>query len=178
MILALTLHYIVLRALSPRMASHAARLARIFTPEYACRINAQIVHPAVSQLVKANELESALARPLNVAVYEPDRPATYLAATLSYGIINGRCTSHLQSESASQHTCIGHPFLDGNKRTAFFLANEYLRAQGLPGLLDEGRIGGVYQGLADLADRHINVAAGKLDVEGLAGASASREPRQ
>ncbi|KAI0668855.1 hypothetical protein C8Q78DRAFT_1043329 [Trametes maxima] len=139
------------------MSAHAARLARIFTPEYACRINAQIVHPAFSQLVKANELESALSRPLNVAVYEPDRPATYLAATLSYGIING------------------HPFLDGNKRTAFFLANEYLRAQGLPGLLDEGKIGNVYQGLIDLADRHINVAAGKLDVEGLARASGSRE---
>ncbi|KAI0364528.1 hypothetical protein BV20DRAFT_1047145 [Pilatotrama ljubarskyi] len=120
------------------MAAHAARLARLFTPEYACRINAQIVHPARHQLVKPNELESALARPLNVAVYEPDRHATYLAATLSYGII-----------------------------TAFFLANEYLRAQGLPGLLDEGKIGDVYQDLVDIADRHINVVAGKLGVEGL-----------
>ena len=71
------------------MAAHAARLARIFTPEYACRINAQIVHPAPSQLVKPNELQSALARPLNVAVYEPHRHATYLAATLSYGVIKG-----------------------------------------------------------------------------------------
>ncbi|KAJ3544117.1 hypothetical protein NM688_g5775 [Phlebia brevispora] len=153
------------------MAAHAARLARLFTPEYACRINAQIVHPARSQLVKPNELESALARPLHVSLYEPDRHATYLAATLSYGIING------------------HPFMDGNKRTgivissamlwsvkdnnwhefiAFFLANEYLRAQGLPGLLDEGKIGNVYQGLVDLADRHIAAASGKLDVQGLA----------
>ncbi|KAI0711799.1 hypothetical protein C8T65DRAFT_739454 [Cerioporus squamosus] len=135
------------------MAAHAARLARIFTPEYACRINAQIVHPASSQLVKPNELQSALARPLNVSVYEPHRHATYLAATLSFG----------------------HPFLDGNKRTAFFLANEYLRAQGLPGLLDEGKIGNVYQGLVDIADRHINVAAGKLDVEGLARRLGPRE---
>ncbi|KIK01826.1 hypothetical protein K443DRAFT_660212, partial [Laccaria amethystina LaAM-08-1] len=38
-----------------------------------------------------------------------------LAATLSYGIIRD------------------HPFMDGNKCTAFFLANEYLRAMGIPG---------------------------------------------
>ena len=51
---------------------------------------------------------------------------------------------------------------------AFFLANEYLRAQGLPGLLDEGKIGDSYQVLVDVADRHIDAAAGKLGVEGLA----------
>ncbi|KAH9850425.1 hypothetical protein C2E23DRAFT_735133 [Lenzites betulinus] len=139
------------------MAAHAARLARIFTPEYACRINAQIVYPASHRLVKSNELESALARPLNVAVYEPSRHATYLAATLSYGIING------------------HPFLDGNKRTAFFLANEYLRVQGLPGLLNEGQIGDVHQGLLGIADRHIDAASGKLDVEGLAQGLVSKK---
>ena len=71
------------------MTSQAARLARIFTPEYARRVNAQIVHPAQATVVKPNELESALARPLNVARYEPDRPAEYLAATLSYGLIKG-----------------------------------------------------------------------------------------
>lgn len=73
------------------MSSQAARLARIFTPEYTRRINAQLVHPAQSQVVKPNELESALARPLNVARYEPDRPVGYLAATLSYsyGLIKG-----------------------------------------------------------------------------------------
>lgn len=72
--------------------------------------------------------------------------------------------------------------MDGNKRTGmssvtifqvsrpglisvgvFFLANEYLRAQGLPGLLDEGKIGTVYQGLINIADRHMNAAVGKLD---------------
>ncbi|KAI0079154.1 hypothetical protein K474DRAFT_1659450 [Panus rudis PR-1116 ss-1] len=132
------------------MAANAARLARLFTPEYACRINAQIVHPAAFQLVKPNELESAFARPMNSSVYEPDRHATYLAATLSYGIIKG------------------HPFLDGNKRTAFFLANEYLHAQGLPGLVDEGKIGKAYEELVAVADRHIGVAAGKLSIEELA----------
>ncbi|KZT12274.1 uncharacterized protein LAESUDRAFT_691537 [Laetiporus sulphureus 93-53] len=133
------------------MSAHAARLARLFTPEYACRINAQIVHPAKSGVVKPNELESAFSRPLDVSIYKPNQPATYLAATLSYGIIKG------------------HPFLDGNKRTALFLANEYLRAQGLPGLADA-----VHEGLAKIADQHINVAAGKVDVEGLAKAIGSR----
>ncbi|EJF61084.1 hypothetical protein DICSQDRAFT_61512 [Dichomitus squalens LYAD-421 SS1] len=132
------------------MASQAARLARIFTPEYARRVNAQIVHPAQATVVKPNELESALARPVNVARYEPDRPAEYLAATLSYGVIKG------------------HPFFDGNKRTAFFLANEYLRAQGLPGLLDSCEDD---QSLFDVADQHVNAAAGQLDVEGLVSRS-------
>ena len=72
------------------MSAHAARLARLFTPEYARRINAQIVHPFPSQVVKPNELESALARPVQVSIYEPHQPATYLAATLSYGIIKGQ----------------------------------------------------------------------------------------
>lgn len=77
------------------MSAHAARLARLFTPEYARRINAQIVYPTNSVVVKPNELESALGRPLHVAAYEPDRPAAYLAATLSYGIIKGAFLLHL-----------------------------------------------------------------------------------
>ncbi|KAF8590845.1 hypothetical protein K439DRAFT_1627585 [Ramaria rubella] len=131
------------------MAVHAQRLARLFTPTYASFINKQIVHPAQSRIVKPNELQSALARPMQVAYYEPDRPASYLAATLSYGIIQG------------------HPFMDGNKRTAFFLANEYLRAQGLPGLADGGKVGKAYEELLSIADRHIEVARGNLDVGGL-----------
>ena len=71
------------------MASHTVRLARVFTPEYVRRVNAQIMHPAQSQVVKPNELESALARPLYVSRYEPERPVEYLAATLSYGLIKG-----------------------------------------------------------------------------------------
>ena len=168
----------------PGMAAHAARLARLLTPEYACRINAQIVHPAQSQLIKPNELESALARPLHVAVYEPDREATYLAASLSYGIIKGTSTVFLvviHSALIPHLSRAGHPFLDGNKRTgkyvvlfrpdpgseavndnympAFFLANEYLRAQGLPGLLDEleGRVNDVYQGLVDMTPRDMRL---------------------
>ncbi|OBZ76400.1 hypothetical protein A0H81_03788 [Grifola frondosa] len=131
------------------MATHAARLAHLFTPAYASRINAQIVYPSISHVVKPNELESALARPLHVSVYEPHRRAVYLAATLSYGIIKG------------------HPFMDGNKRTAFFLANEYLRAQGMPGLAGVGKVGVGHDDLINLADLFIDTAAGRLNVEGL-----------
>ncbi|TFY54710.1 hypothetical protein EVG20_g9596 [Dentipellis fragilis] len=113
------------------MASQAARLAHRFTPEYACRINAQLVHPAQSQLVKPNELESALARPLHVSAYEPKRNGLYLAATVSYGLI------------------------------AFFIANEYLRAQGLPGLVHEG----MGSSFVNVADRHIDAAAGRSEIE-------------
>ena len=81
------------------MMAHVARLCSIFTVEYAKRINAQIVYPTQSVVVKPNELESALARPLHSAHYEPEKTASHLAATLSYGIIKG------------------HPFMDGNKRT-------------------------------------------------------------
>ncbi|EKM48807.1 uncharacterized protein PHACADRAFT_61319, partial [Phanerochaete carnosa HHB-10118-sp] len=81
------------------MASRVARLTQLFTPFYASGINAQLVYPATSVIVKPGELSSALMRPLQTATYEPHRSPEYLAATLAIGIMNG------------------HPFLDGNKRT-------------------------------------------------------------
>jgi death-on-curing family protein len=129
------------------MATHAPRLARLFTPTYARLINAQIVHPAASAVVKPNELCSALARPLQVAHYEPHQPAAYLAASLSYGIIKG------------------HPFFDGNKRTAFFLANEYVRAMGIPGLADGGVVGEAYADIEETVRKHVDVAKGELDIQ-------------
>ncbi|KAH7922611.1 hypothetical protein BV22DRAFT_1016899 [Leucogyrophana mollusca] len=131
------------------MPAHAPRLARLFTPAFARAINAQIVHPATSQVVKPNELESALARPLQRAYYQPDSSVAELAASLAYGIIKG------------------HPFLDGNKRTAFFLANEYVRARGLPGLAEGGKVGEVDEDVRELAERHIGVASGLLGADAL-----------
>ena len=72
--------------------------------------------------------------------------------------------------------------MDGNKRTgspphfglyhsvdltsclaAFFLANEYLRGMGIPGLAD-----GCDVGLAtDIAQQHMDMAEGKLKLDGL-----------
>lgn len=73
-------------------------------------------------------------------MYEP-----YLAAALSYGIIKD------------------HPFRDGNKRTAFFLATEYIHAMGIPGSADGGDMGSA----TDIAQRHMDVAAGKLGLEAM-----------
>ena len=58
-----------------------------------------------------NLLESALARPLNLAAYgEPDAAA--LAAAYGYGISRN------------------HAFIDGNKRTGFVAAELFLRLNG------------------------------------------------
>ncbi|KAF6746019.1 hypothetical protein DFP72DRAFT_923961 [Ephemerocybe angulata] len=129
------------------MASHTARLYRVFTPEYVKRINAQIVHPAQAVVVKPNELGSSLSRPLHLSAYEPDRDPAYFAATLAFGIIKG------------------HPFMDGNKRTAFFVAHEYARAMGLPGLPAEAGVDNEL--VVKTATKYMDVAAGKLDMDGL-----------
>ena len=48
---------------------------------------------------------------------------------------------------------------------------------GIPGLADEGKVGEVYESVADIAKRHIDVAAGKSDVAGLATPTSSLEAR-
>lgn len=109
-----------------QMSVHAARLSRLFTPEYARRINAQLVHPAQPVVVKPNELESALSRPINVSIYEPHRDAAYLAATLSYGTINGTGYNFfvVLFVFIGRFWCADHPFLDGNKRTGMVHSEE------------------------------------------------------
>jgi len=121
---------------APAMSAHAPRLSRLFTPTYAAHINAQIVYPAQSQLLEPEKLVSVLSQPLHAAAAsEAGKPATALAAVMSYAFIQGR------------------PFLDGNKRTAFFLANEYIRAHGLPGIADDRKLGKAYQELHQLVGR-------------------------
>ena len=44
---------------------------------------------------------------------------------------------------------------------------------GIPGLADEGKVGEVYAPVEDIAERHIGVAAGRLNVEELAGPTSS-----
>ncbi|MGD9981788.1 MAG: type II toxin-antitoxin system death-on-curing family toxin [Hyphomonadaceae bacterium] len=58
-------------------------------------------------------LDSALARPLNLHAYDPDADAAALAAAYAFGIIRNH-----------------HPFVDGNKRTAFLTAALFLEANG------------------------------------------------
>ena len=57
-------------------------------------------------------LESALARPVNMAAYNPDADAATLAAAYAFGIAKN------------------HPFIDGNKRTAFVAMELFLMDNG------------------------------------------------
>jgi len=57
-------------------------------------------------------LESALGRPQNIAVYEPDSDIARLAAAYAFGIAKN------------------HPFVDGNKRTALVACRTFLILNG------------------------------------------------
>jgi death-on-curing protein len=57
-------------------------------------------------------LESALARPQNIAAYEPDADIARLAAAYAFGIAKN------------------HPFVDGNKRTSLVACRTFLLLNG------------------------------------------------
>jgi death-on-curing protein len=57
-------------------------------------------------------LESALARPINRAAYDADADAAMLAASYAFGLAKN------------------HPFLDGNKRTAYVAMELFLADNG------------------------------------------------
>lgn len=57
-------------------------------------------------------LESALARPQNIAAYEPDADIASLAAAYAFGIAKN------------------HPFVDGNKRTSLVACRTFLILNG------------------------------------------------
>lgn len=81
----------------------------------------------------AGGLESALTRPQNLAAYgAPDGPA--LAASYAFGIARN------------------HPFVDGNKRTAWILCRLFLALNGLPLWFDKADAILVMQ---DLAAGHV-----------------------
>lgn len=60
-------------------------------------------------IIDEGKLESALYRPINIANYNPDASLQDLAAALGYAI------------------AINHPFIDGNKRTAFIVMAVFLQ---------------------------------------------------
>lgn len=95
-------------------------------------------------------LESALARPLNLAGYgSPDLPA--LAATLGFGLARN------------------HPFVDGNKRTAFVAVETFLLLNGLAVTASD----------AECIVAMLELAAGDLPEEGFAAwLRDSTQPRQ
>lgn len=69
-------------------------------------------HGGAGGVRDAGLLESALARPRNLHAYR-ETSLCVLAASYAFGIIQN------------------HPFVDGNKRTAFLAAYVFLRANGL-----------------------------------------------
>jgi death-on-curing protein len=84
-------------------------------------------------------LEGALARPLNRAAYGmPDLPA--LAAALGFGLARN------------------HPFVDGNKRTAYVAVETFLALNGLD----------LTAGDAECVVVMLDLAAGELPEEGFA----------
>ncbi len=90
-------------------------------------------HGGGSGVRDVNLLESALARPENLAAYgEPDAPA--LAAAYGYGISRN------------------HAFIDGNKRTGFVAAELFLQLNGYDMTADD----------ADCVLTMLAVAAGDL----------------
>ena len=87
----------------------------------------------------AGALESALARPLNLAAYgAPDAAA--LAAAYAFGIARN------------------HPFVDGNKRTAWMLARLFLAVNDAPIRFDK----------QDATRKVMALAAGDLSEDELA----------
>ncbi|KAL0953205.1 hypothetical protein HGRIS_004460 [Hohenbuehelia grisea] len=115
-------------------------------------INRVLIPAARGTLVKPNELESAVSRPSTLAYYQPNSPATLRAASLAYGLI------------------MGHPFLDGNKRTAFWAANEYLKEQLGKGLTDIPltSVNMTDTAMQSIGEAHSRVAQGLLGYEQLA----------
>jgi len=93
-------------------------------------------HGGGSGVRDVNLLESALARPINLAAYgAPDAPA--LAGAYGYGISRN------------------HAFIDGNKRTGFVAAELFLRLNGHQLVADD----------ADCVLTMLAVAAGDLTEE-------------
>jgi death-on-curing protein len=88
-----------------------------------------------------NALESALARPRNKFAYEPEADLADLAAAYAYGIATS------------------HPFVDGNKRTAFVIAASFLSVNGYD--LDRNDV--------EVIETMFAVAAGTLGEPDLAG---------
>ncbi len=84
-------------------------------------------------------LESALARPFNLATYgEPDLCG--LAASLGFGLARN------------------HPFIDGNKRTAFVAVETFLGLNGLDLMADD----------ADCVVTMLTLAAGEMTEDAFA----------
>jgi death on curing protein len=85
-------------------------------------------------------IDSALGRPQNLAAYNPDADLCDLAAAYAFGIAKN------------------HPFIDGNKRTAYVVMELFLIDHGLILTADDG----------DAVVTFLGLAAGEVSEEQLA----------
>lgn len=98
-------------------------------------------HGGSSGLRDENVLESALARPLNITVYGKTEDPTDMPFKLATSLCAGIARNH--------------PFVDGNKRTAFVSMNVFLGMNGLRLDCDN----------AEVVDHMMMMASGTLDDE-------------
>jgi len=98
------------------------------------------LHGGLPGLRDENALESALARPRNLAAYGSDTDLAALAAAYGYGLVTS------------------HPFSDGNKRVGFLAMYVFLDLNGLELEAEE----------PEVVDLIVAVAAGRMKEETLA----------
>jgi len=98
------------------------------------------LHGGLPGLRDENALESALARPRNLAAYGSDTDLAALAAAYGYGLVTS------------------HPFSDGNKRVGFLAMYVFLDLNGLELEAEE----------PEVVDLMVAVAAGRMKEETLA----------
>jgi len=118
------------------------------TTEFTKGLNALAIG-GKSALVKPGELESAIQRPAWLSYYQSGLSAPWLAAELAYGII------------------MNHPFADGNKRTAFLAANEFLREKGHKAFFEVSpeQFPTAEDLMHVIGDAHLKVATNELSAE-------------
>ena len=81
-------------------------------------------------IIDEGKLESALYRPVNIANYHPNADMCELAAALGYGI------------------AINHPFVDGNKRTAFIVMTVFIEINQIKFIASEVDVVNIMLGIA------------------------------
>jgi death-on-curing protein len=97
-------------------------------------------HGGIAGIRDEGLLASALARPQNLEAYGEDVDAAALAAAYAFGVARN------------------HPFLDGNKRSAFVVTELFLNLNGLTLDADD----------ADCISTMLSVAAGEVGEKALA----------
>lgn len=87
-------------------------------------------HGGDDGMLNEHRLDAALDRPRTIVGYVPETSLEELAASMAVGIAKG------------------HPFVDGNKRTACVVSLMFLRLNGKPIDADEDDMAGVFEDVA------------------------------